>query len=98
MSKQKKQKPTEDLAEVLMNASGRRFVWRLFEEGGVFADPYVKGDSLATARETGRRAWAIGLYGEVMNDHFDLFQIMLREHQMDRSDRQITVDNSGESE
>lgn len=94
----KKSNPVEDLAEVLMNASGRRFVWRLIEEAGAFGDPYVKGDPLATARETGRKSMGIGLYAEVMTDHFDLFQIMLREQNQDREDTKKTVDNSGESE
>lgn len=96
--KQKKATPSSDLAEVLESAAGRRFVWRLIDECGVFGDPYVKGDPIATARETGRKSWAINLFSEVMSEHFDLFQIMLREHSMDRDDKQKSVDINGESE
>ena len=81
-----------------MNASGRRFVWRLIEESGAFGDPYVRGDSMATARNTGEKAVGIKLYAEVMTNHFEMFQIMLREQNIDLEDTKKTVDNSVESE
>jgi len=94
----KKIAPSEDLEDILMNASGRRFVWRLIEEAGTFGDPYVKGDPLATARETGCKSIGVRLYAEVMTNHFEMFQIMLREQNMDIEDTKKAVDNSGESE
>ena len=94
----KKVTPSEDLEDVLLNASGRRFVWRLIEDSGAFGDPYVKGDPLATARETGTKAMGVRLYAEVMTNHFEMFQIMLREQNMDIEDTKKTVDNSIESE
>lgn len=94
----KKSTQADDLEDVLLNASGRRFVWRLIEESGAFGDPYVKGDPLATARETGRKSMGIGLYAEVMTGHFEMFQIMLREQNMDTEDIKKAVDNPIESE
>lgn len=94
----KKVSPNEDLEDVLLNASGRRFVWRLIEESGAFGDPYVKGDPMATARETGRKSMGVGLYAEVMTNHFELFQIMLREQNQELEDTKKAVDNGKESE
>ena len=94
----KKIAPSEDLEDILMNASGRRFVWRLIEEAGTFGDPYVPGDPMATARVTGEKSIGVRLYAEVMSSHFEMFQIMLREQNMDIEDTKKAVDNSGESE
>ena len=97
MAKLRKPMPKDDLGEVLQSFSGRRFLTRLFDECGVFADPYVRGDTHATARETGRKSWAIGLFNEVMSEHSDLFLLLLRER-TNKVDDDKVIDNDKESE
>jgi hypothetical protein len=95
-----RRKPTyhDDLEEVMQNAYGRRFLQRLFEEGGIWNSPYVKGDPYETARQAGAKEWAIRLYYEVMTQHSDLFQIMFQEQAAKRSEDEKVLDTTKESE
>lgn len=88
----------DDLDEVMRNAYGRRFIWRLLDECGIFNDPYVRGDPVETARQCGARGWAMGIFRELQANHFDLYQIMIREIHNEDEDEKKALDSSKENE
>ena len=89
---------SDDFEEILQSAAGRRFIWRLIDECGIFNDPYVKGDPVETARQCGLRGWAMGLFRELQANHFELYQIMIREAHNEGEDRKKDLDSVKENE
>jgi len=86
----------DDLEWLLPQVQVRRFLLQMFEECSVFTDSYVVGDTHASARESGRRAKALELYGRVMYEHFEWYVVMMREARNERDEK--AVDNRDERE
>lgn len=96
--RKQRETPHDDFEEVLQSVAGRRFIWRLFDECGIWNEPYVKGDPVETGRQCGMRSWAMGLWRELQAHHFDLFQIMVREAHNDTEEVKKQLDSDKESE
>jgi hypothetical protein len=68
-----------DLRAVMSIVEGRRFVWGLLEDCGVFA-PSFANEPLATSYNEGRRAIGIGLMVRCQAEATDLYIAALQEH------------------
>lgn len=55
----------DDLVHVLSDHAGRRFVWRLLTESGVFRTSYVAGSFDLTAINEGRRMIGLKLMADI---------------------------------
>lgn len=74
----------EDYRWLMSTASGRRIVWQLLSEAGVFRGSYA-GEPNDTIFREGQRAIGLSLLGRIMRDCRDAFLTMLQEHE-DRTD------------
>jgi len=54
-----------DLDVVLTSTEGRRMLWCLLEDAGIFADPFT-GDEATTAYRCGRQAWGRKVFTYLM--------------------------------
>lgn len=68
-----------DLHWVLSDPRGRRFLWRLLSERGVFEQSWVAGSFDVTAFNEGQRSLAIKLYCEICAVDEELYLKMMRE-------------------
>lgn len=71
---------TEDLAWLMQEKAGRRFVWRLLSEAGVFQSSYSES-ATETAYREGRRASGLKLLNDTMRVAKEQFVVMLLEHE-----------------
>lgn len=55
----------DDLAFVMSEHAGRRFVWKLLTKAGVFRTSYVSGSFDLTAMNEGRRSMGLELMAEI---------------------------------
>lgn len=74
----------EDLKWLMSERAGRRIVWRLLEEAGVFRSSFT-GDAEGTFFAEGRRAVGLSWLGMVTGYCRDEFVLMLKEHEEDAS-------------
>lgn len=70
----------DDLRIVLTSRAGRRFIWRLLEEGRVFHSTFHT-DAGVMAFGEGKRAGAIALINELVARHYDAYLQMQHEYQ-----------------
>jgi hypothetical protein len=85
-----------DLRKVLGGPEGRRFVWRLMSEAGVFRSSFT-GNSETFFRE-GKRNIGLMILGDVMVAQPDSFTVMQREAVNDKLLREQEIKNEGEKE
>lgn len=78
VNRQKKQARDNDLRFVMSNEKGRRFIWSLLEEGGVFKSTFAIEPQLAAHNE-GKRDMALRLLVHIQQDAPDKYLIMLKE-------------------
>ena len=69
-----------DLGAVMKTPYGRRFVWRLLSEGGVFRSVYSPNAAEMAFREGCRNA-ALGLMNEIHASCPEAYQKMVKEQQ-----------------
>lgn len=55
----------DDLAFVMSEYAGRRFIWKLLTKAGVFRTTYVAGSFDLTAMQEGRRSMGLELMAEI---------------------------------
>jgi hypothetical protein len=67
-----------DLRAVMGTAHGRRLVWRLLVQAGLYSSSYA-ADALATAFNEGRRSVGLALMAEAQRVTTDLYVAMVRE-------------------
>jgi hypothetical protein len=67
-----------DMRWLMADPQGRRFVWRLLAEAGVFNTTYT-GEALSSAFMEGKRAQGLKLLGEVMQHCPERFSQMQKE-------------------
>ena len=69
-----------DLAWMLNDARGRRIVWEILSQCGIFQGSFTTNGS-ATFFQEGRRHIGLWLMGQMQNpDYLELFQLMWREN------------------
>lgn len=81
---------TEDVRQLLGCAWGRRFLWRLLDEAGVWASSFSV-EPLAMAYAEGRRSVGLALLAELQRVDAVAYGLMLRE-QLDEAARRAAVD------
>lgn len=65
---------------------GRRFMHRLLASGGIWRDSFST-EALIMARNEGRRAFALQLLGEVLEQVPERYNEMMKEQRDDRRER-----------
>lgn len=78
--KRKLDREINDVRTVLNSPEGRRFLWRLLEEGALFAESYARGDSHETAFNEGKRYLSRWVFSRILSAKSDAFSQMQREH------------------
>lgn len=68
----------DDVIHVMSSAEGRRFIWLLLSNAGVFASSFT-GDNNATNFNEGRRSEGLRLFNDVMKHCPDLYLTMAKE-------------------
>lgn len=74
--KKVKAKVNQDVADIkwqMGSVQGRRVVWRLLRDAGIFTTSFVPRDASQTAFNEGRRNYGLKLFSVVMefcNDHY----------------------------
>jgi len=89
--KQKLNNELSDLKFVLQSPEGRRFVWRVLEQGNLFHNTYVHGDQgYATTYNDGRRSVSLWTLNKVLEAKPEAFIQMQQEHKsVKKSDENI---------
>jgi hypothetical protein len=77
----KRQRDVEDFKSLMKLKEGRRFVWRLLSETGVYHSSFT-GNSETFFKE-GRRSIGLILIGELHTICPELYAVMVEEHQQD---------------
>ncbi|MEN4542892.1 hypothetical protein [Pantoea agglomerans] len=72
----------DDLKHVMSSVQGRRLIWLLLSNAGVFALSFT-GDNAATNFNEGRRSEGLRLFNEVMTHCPDLYLTMANEARED---------------
>lgn len=72
----------EDLSWLMTERAGRRIVWLLLEEAGVFRSSFT-GDAEGTFFAEGRRALGLSWLAKILASSRDEFVLMLKEHEED---------------
>lgn len=75
----RREQERNDLRAVMDTAAGRRFVWKLLSDAGVFRSSYVAGQADTTAFNEGGRNRGLTLLGDIMNDAPEKYLIMQKE-------------------
>lgn len=75
----KREQQLIDLKEVMNMPEGRRFIWRILGESGVFRPSFVAGSTDITAFNEGSRNFGLALLTEIMAELPESFLIMQRE-------------------
>lgn len=68
-----------DLREVLSLPGGRRHVWRLLTQAGVFRQSFVQGAADCTVFNEGRRSMGLSLMADVMAVNPEIYVKMAQE-------------------
>lgn len=76
----------DDLKHVMSSVQGRRHIWRLLSNAGVFALSFT-GDNASTNFNEGRRSEGLRLFNEVMTHCPDLYLTMANEASEDQDNQ-----------
>lgn len=68
----------DDMRAVMGSVEGRRFVWRLLNEAGLFSSSYT-GEAISGAFSEGKRAFAVGLMADLQLESRDAYVRMVAE-------------------
>lgn len=69
-----------DLVAVMGTPEGRRFVWQLISDAGVFKTSFVASDPSATAFNEGQRARGLAILARLQDEAPDLYLKAQSEH------------------
>lgn len=95
----KKEQQLIDLKVVMSSPEGRRFVWRMLGDAGVFRPSFVAGSADITFFNEGSRNFGLILLTEIMAELPESFLIMQREAvNYEQSNKKEVQRNSGESD
>lgn len=70
-----------DLITITKSVSGRRFLWRLLAETGIYNTPFVQGSADGTAFECGRKNVGLKLLEEIMSVDCEVYATMMKENE-----------------
>lgn len=79
---------TEDLREILKGPGGRRVVWSVLEECGVYADTFRGEDTHASSYEQGKRKVGLTLLEKVFTADPNAYTLMRHEAVMRAKERE----------
>ena len=79
-----------DLRDVMTNPEGRRFVWRVLEEGRVFHSCFDL-NPIQMAKNEGKRDIALFVLEELMRDHQQQYLQMCREAKTLKQNRDVEL-------
>lgn len=77
-AKHRRDKEVSDVAELLSLPSGRRFLWRLLEQAGVYKQSFNGGSE--TFFNEGQRKIGLWALAEIMEINPDSYLLMIKEH------------------
>lgn len=77
-AERQRQREIEDLTQLMDTAHGRRFVWKLLGQCGVFRLSY-SGELASTSFNEGQRNIGLGLFAEIMAHCPNLYLLMAEE-------------------
>lgn len=77
--KRRAERERVDLENVLKHESGRRFLWDLLVEAGVFRLSFVAGDQWSTVFNEGRRAMGNALFARIQSLNPEYYHVMAKE-------------------
>ena len=83
------------LETVMLDVTGRKFVWQLLERANPFELSYAAGDATLTAFNEGRRFYGTNLLAQIINKHQSLYFMMVRENQEMLNDRRSADEYPG---
>lgn len=78
-NRERREEEINDLRAVLSSVSGRRFIWRLLERGGVFRSSFNTESDSYTAFNEGRRNLGLLVLNDILEADLDAFTLMQRE-------------------
>ncbi len=77
-SKLERLQRADDMRTVMGTTEGRRFVWRLLNEAGLFSSSYT-GEAISGAFSEGKRAFAVRLMADLQLESRDAYVRMVAE-------------------
>jgi len=80
-----------DFKWIVSNKRGRRFVWRLLEQAGVFRLSFTPGDHSLTAFNEGRRNFGLQVWAMIQEHAPESYALMLSERNVRPNDRTDTA-------
>lgn len=83
----RREREIEDLKAVMGTKEGRRFIWRLLGQAGIFRPSFVAGSPDTTAFNDGARNQGLNLMAEVMSEAPKQFLTMQQEAMDDEQRR-----------
>ncbi|MDT8419353.1 MAG: hypothetical protein RQ754_02890 [Desulfuromonadales bacterium] len=83
----RREREIEDLKAVMATKEGRRFIWRLLGQAGIFRPSFVAGSPDTTAFNDGARNQGLNLMAEVMSEAPKQFLTMQQEAMDDEQKR-----------
>jgi len=81
-NRRKLEQKENDLRDVLSSASGRRFVYRILEEAGVYSDGF-NTNAAVMGFHAGKRNMGLFLLKDIEDKFIDQYSQMRREHKSD---------------
>lgn len=74
-----RQEVVNDIIAVMNLPQGRRYVWRLLENAGIFRTPY-KGSTNDTMVRIGEHSFGVQIMNDIIEANPDLYLLMQKEH------------------
>jgi len=93
-----REREIEDLKAVMDTKEGRRFIWRLLGQAGIFHPSFVVGAPDVTAFNEGGRKQGLNLMAEIISETPTSFLTMQQEVMNDEQRRREEEKNSADSD
>lgn len=90
-----RQQEIDDILTVLSTRQGRRYLWRIMGEAGVFRMSFIAGAADATAFNEGKRNLGASILTEIMDHAPKLFLTMQQEAIQDDEERKARESGDG---
>lgn len=97
--KQREAQERDDLQNVLSTVTGRRFLWKLLVDAGVFRISFVAGERSMTDFNEGRRAQGNALFARIQSLNPEYYHLMAKEaYQLDEQTTMPPIEESKQVE
>ncbi len=94
-AKAKADRNLSDIRHIAKDAEGRRFLWRLMEENGIFQSGF-NADALVMSHSLGRKTAGLSVLSDVMTAKPSLFSQMQQEHASEIKREKIIIQTEEE--